>query len=229
MLVDLDAIPRREPGLEPFEVMISRVPGADGRDRGARPLGGRAGRLRALGPAGGDHRPGHRGAGHRRPHRPRRARRAGRRRPPGATGSRSSPASPPAPWRPRPSSSSASPARPPAVARPPRRARPAEPVDHLPVRGQDPGAVLLALLGSPNLSSRRSVFEQYDHNVQANTVAGPGRGAAVIRIKGTTKALVATTDGNATGRARWTRGWAPRCRSPRRRATCPSPAPGRWA
>ena len=75
---------------------------------------------------------------------------------------------------------------------------PDEPVDTLPSRGQDPGAVLLALLGSPNLSSRRPVFEQYDHNVQANTVAGPGRGAAVIRIKGTKKALVATTDGNAS-------------------------------
>jgi phosphoribosylformylglycinamidine synthase II len=73
----------------------------------------------------------------------------------------------------------------------------AEPVDTLPVRGQDPGAVLLALIGSPNLSSRRPVFEQYDHNVQANTVAGPGRGAAVLRIKGTRKALVATTDANA--------------------------------
>jgi len=71
---------------------------------------------------------------------------------------------------------------------------PAEPVDALPERGMDPGAVLLGLLGSPNLSSRRAVFEQYDHNVQANTVAGPGRGAAVLRIKGTTKALVATTD-----------------------------------
>ena len=43
---------------------------------------------------------------------------------------------------------------------------PVEPVDTLPLRGQDPGAVLLALLGSPNLSSRRTVFEQYDHNVQ---------------------------------------------------------------
>jgi phosphoribosylformylglycinamidine (FGAM) synthase-like enzyme len=74
---------------------------------------------------------------------------------------------------------------------------PAEPLDALPLRGQDPGAVLLALLGSPNLSSRREVFEQYDHNVQANTVAGPGRGAAVLRIKGTPKALVATTDANA--------------------------------
>jgi phosphoribosylformylglycinamidine synthase len=56
--------------------------------------------------------------------------------------------------------------------------------------------VLLALLGGPNLSSRRAVYEQYDWNVQANTVAGPGHGAAVIRIKGTTKALVASTDAN---------------------------------
>jgi phosphoribosylformylglycinamidine synthase len=88
------------------------------------------------------------------------------------------------------------------IAAPPvrRRAAPApgapdESMDRLPERGMDPGAVLLALLGSPNLSSRRWVYEQYDSHVQANTVAGPGRGAAVIRIKGTVKALVATTDG----------------------------------
>ncbi len=74
---------------------------------------------------------------------------------------------------------------------------PAKTPDTLPMRGQDPGAVLLALVGTPNLSSRRQVYEQYDNNVQANTVAGPGRGAAVLRIKGTTKGLVATTDGNA--------------------------------
>ncbi len=66
----------------------------------------------------------------------------------------------------------------------------------LPERGMDPGAVLVALLGSPNLSSRRWVHEQYDSNVQANTVAGLGAGAAVLRVKGTTKALVATTDAN---------------------------------
>ena len=60
----------------------------------------------------------------------------------------------------------------------------------------DPGAVLLALLGSANLSSRHEVFHQYDSTVGADTVAGPGRGAAVLRVKGTTKALVATTDGN---------------------------------
>jgi phosphoribosylformylglycinamidine synthase subunit PurL len=69
--------------------------------------------------------------------------------------------------------------------------------DQLPERGMDPGAVLLALVGSPNLASRRAVFEQYDSTVGASTVAGPGRGAAVIRVPGTSKALVAATDGNA--------------------------------
>ena len=69
--------------------------------------------------------------------------------------------------------------------------------DGLPERGMDPGAVLLGLLGSPNLASRRPVFEQYDSTVQVNTIAGPGAGAAVLRVKGTSKALVAATDANA--------------------------------
>jgi len=73
---------------------------------------------------------------------------------------------------------------------------PALPSDRLPERGTDPGAVLVALLGSAALSSRRAVFQQYDSTVGADTVAGPGRGAAVLRVKGTTKALVASTDGN---------------------------------
>jgi len=68
------------------------------------------------------------------------------------------------------------------------------PAERLPERGMDPGAVLLGLLGSPNLASRRWVYEQYDQHVQTNTVAGPGRGAAVLRVKGTRRALVATTD-----------------------------------
>jgi phosphoribosylformylglycinamidine synthase len=91
------------------------------------------------------------------------------------------------------------------VAAPPprRRAAPAPGVPDgggrvggLPERGMDPGAVLLALIGSANLSSRRAVYEQYDSTVQANTVAGPGHGAAIVRIKGTPKALVASTDAN---------------------------------
>jgi phosphoribosylformylglycinamidine synthase subunit PurL len=73
---------------------------------------------------------------------------------------------------------------------------PIESQDGLPERGMDPGAVLLALLGSANLASRHAVFHQYDSTVGADTVAGPGRGAAVLRVKGTTKALVASTDGN---------------------------------
>jgi phosphoribosylformylglycinamidine synthase II len=73
---------------------------------------------------------------------------------------------------------------------------PVDPSDRLPERGMDPGAVLLALLGSPNLASRRIVYEQYDSTVGADTVVGPGHGAAVIRVKGTSKALVASTDGN---------------------------------
>jgi phosphoribosylformylglycinamidine synthase subunit PurL len=91
------------------------------------------------------------------------------------------------------------------LAAPPERRRlapaPGAPVaasDQLPERGMDPGAVLLALLGSPNLASRRAVFEQYDSTVQAATAAGPGSGgAAVLRVPGTSKALVAVTDGNA--------------------------------
>lgn len=85
---------------------------------------------------------------------------------------------------------------------PHRRAAPApgtpgEPLDRLPERGMDPGAVLLVLLGSANLASRRIVYEQYDSTVGTDTVVGPGHGAAVLRVKGTRKALVATTDGNA--------------------------------
>jgi phosphoribosylformylglycinamidine synthase len=73
---------------------------------------------------------------------------------------------------------------------------PAAVTDNLPERGMDPGAVLLALLGSPNLSSRRIVYEQYDSTVGTDTVVGPGHGAAVLRLKGTTRALVAATDSN---------------------------------
>ena len=90
------------------------------------------------------------------------------------------------------------------LATPPQRRRSApapgdsaEQADRLPERGMDPGAVLSALLGSPNLASRRAVFEQYDSTVQVNTVVGPGHGAAVLRVKGTAKALVASTDANA--------------------------------
>jgi phosphoribosylformylglycinamidine synthase II len=59
------------------------------------------------------------------------------------------------------------------------------------------GQFLLNLLGSPNIASRRSVYRQYDHEVQTNTLAKPGSGdAAIIRIRGTKKAIAIAIDGN---------------------------------
>ena len=57
-----------------------------------------------------------------------------------------------------------------------------------------PGAVLEALLGHPNVGSRAWVTTQYDQTVGADTIEGCDRSAAVLRIKGTTKALVVATD-----------------------------------
>ena len=46
--------------------------------------------------------------------------------------------------------------------------------------------VLVRMMGSPNVASKRWVFEQYDHEVRTNTVSGPGpTDAAVVRLKGT--------------------------------------------
>ncbi|MCG3110549.1 MAG: phosphoribosylformylglycinamidine synthase subunit PurL [Candidatus Manganitrophus sp. SB1] len=58
---------------------------------------------------------------------------------------------------------------------------------------------LRTLLGSPSLASKEWVYRQYDHMVQTNTVVGPGGGdAAVVRIKGTDRALAISVDGNST-------------------------------
>ncbi len=56
---------------------------------------------------------------------------------------------------------------------------------------------LLQLLASPTLASKRWVYRQYDHMVGTNTVVCPGSDAAVVRIKGTEKALGMATDGNS--------------------------------
>ena len=67
------------------------------------------------------------------------------------------------------------------------------PADALPA-DLDVAATLLALVGSPDLSSRRWVWEQYDHLVQGNTVQKPGGDAAVVRLDGTDKALAISLD-----------------------------------
>jgi len=61
---------------------------------------------------------------------------------------------------------------------------------------EDYNEVLLRLISSPNIASKSWVYEQYDNMVQTNTVEGPGAEAAVVRVKGTKKALGLTTDGN---------------------------------
>ena len=60
----------------------------------------------------------------------------------------------------------------------------------------DPEEALLAMLRRPNLRSRRAVYRTYDHQVQNNTVLGPGGDAALLRVAGTSSGLALTTDGN---------------------------------
>lgn len=61
---------------------------------------------------------------------------------------------------------------------------------------QDPTELLVKLLASPTIASKAWVYRQYDHMVRTNTLVRPGSNAAVIRVKGTNKALAMTTDGN---------------------------------
>ncbi len=49
---------------------------------------------------------------------------------------------------------------------------------------------------SEDFASRRWIYRQYDHMVQINTVRRPGHDAAVLRVKGTPVALAMTLDGN---------------------------------
>ncbi len=56
------------------------------------------------------------------------------------------------------------------------------------------GKALLTLLGSPDLCSKRWVFEQYDHLILGNTVQRPGGDAAVVRIDDGPKGLAITCD-----------------------------------
>ena len=59
---------------------------------------------------------------------------------------------------------------------------------------RDIAADLLKLMASPDLASRRWIWEQYDTQVGADTVQRPGGDAAVVRVHGTSKALAITTD-----------------------------------
>jgi phosphoribosylformylglycinamidine synthase len=72
---------------------------------------------------------------------------------------------------------------------------PTEPAPEMePVASVDPIDALRMLIGSPNYCSRAWVSEQYDSQVMADTVRGPGHGAGVIRVHGTEKMLAFTSD-----------------------------------
>ena len=68
--------------------------------------------------------------------------------------------------------------------------------DTLPLPEEGAESVLLKILASPNVASKELVFRQYDHQVMTNTVTPPGSDAALIRVKGTKKAIALSTDGN---------------------------------
>ena len=74
-------------------------------------------------------------------------------------------------------------------------------VDHLnlgfisePARGEE---ILKKLLLSPNIANKHWVYEQYDHMVRLNTLGLPGSDAAVLRVKGSQKALALSVDCNS--------------------------------
>ena len=63
-----------------------------------------------------------------------------------------------------------------------------------PERGEE---ILKKLLSSPNIASKHWVYEQYDHMVRLNTLGLPGSDAAVLRVKGSQKALALSVDCNS--------------------------------
>jgi phosphoribosylformylglycinamidine synthase II len=60
----------------------------------------------------------------------------------------------------------------------------------------DPAWTLKRLLDAPTIASKRWVYEQYDSTVRTNTVVGPGSDAAVLRLRGTDRAIAMTVDCN---------------------------------
>ncbi|HEY4672259.1 MAG TPA: phosphoribosylformylglycinamidine synthase subunit PurL, partial [Gemmatimonadaceae bacterium] len=76
------------------------------------------------------------------------------------------------------------------------------------LRNTDPAAVvprpeekdhawtLEKLLASPTIASKAWAYRQYDSTVRTNTVIGPGGDAAVLRVRGTNKAIAVKTDCN---------------------------------
>jgi len=61
---------------------------------------------------------------------------------------------------------------------------------------KDYGETLVRLMGTPTIASKEWAYRQYDQQVGTNTLVLPGSDAAVLRIKGTRRAIAISTDGN---------------------------------
>jgi phosphoribosylformylglycinamidine synthase II len=75
-------------------------------------------------------------------------------------------------------------------------------LDLAPLASQAPDAsVLLELLASPNVRDRKPIWRRYDHMNGTNTLVGPGAGdSAVLRVKGTARAISLAIDGPGPAR-----------------------------
>ena len=77
----------------------------------------------------------------------------------------------------------------------PYRTVPVEPGFEVPASA-DLSSALLKLVASPDLCSKRWIWEQYDYTVRTNTIVGPGSDAAVVRVKETDTSIAMSLDGN---------------------------------
>ena len=77
----------------------------------------------------------------------------------------------------------------------PYRKAPIEPPAVIPA-SKDLNADLRRLIESPDLCSKRWIWEQYDYMVRTNTIVGPGSDAAVVRVKETGTSIAMSLDGN---------------------------------
>ncbi|MEI3610337.1 phosphoribosylformylglycinamidine synthase subunit PurL [Pseudogracilibacillus sp. SO10305] len=59
------------------------------------------------------------------------------------------------------------------------------------------GDTLKQLLQQPTIASKEYVYEQFDSEMNGNTVAGPGAGASVVKMEGYDKAIAISTDCNS--------------------------------
>jgi phosphoribosylformylglycinamidine synthase len=69
-------------------------------------------------------------------------------------------------------------------------------IDTTPDAIYDYNKLLSEIISRPSIASKKFVYEQFDYQVGTNTVVPPGSDAAVLRVRGTNKALAMTTDCN---------------------------------